>query len=84
MVILGYVSNVATYKAGSNLIIMVVKKLFFVPEAGLEPARTQCSRDFKSLVSTIPPFRQPLDGSKKEVRLGTSSDFVAATEKNSA
>lgn len=26
-----------------------------VPEAGLEPARTQCSRDFKSLVSTIPP-----------------------------
>ncbi len=26
-----------------------------VPEAGLEPARTQCPRDFKSLVSTISP-----------------------------
>lgn len=26
-----------------------------VPGAGLEPARTQCPRDFKSLVSTIPP-----------------------------
>ena len=55
-----------------------------VPEAGLEPARTQCPRDFKSLVSTIPPFRHPLFGSKKEVRRGTSSGFVAATEKNSA
>ena len=29
-----------------------------VPEAGLEPARAQCPRDFKSLVSTIPPFRR--------------------------
>ncbi len=29
----------------------------WVPEAGLEPARAQCPRDFKSLVSTIPPFR---------------------------
>ena len=28
-----------------------------VPKAGLEPARAQCPRDFKSLVSTIPPFR---------------------------
>ena len=27
-----------------------------VPEAGLEPAQPQWSRDFKSLVSTIPPF----------------------------
>ena len=38
----------------------------FVPKAGLEPARAQCPRDFKSLVSTIPPFRQPvcLSGAK--------------------
>ena len=27
-----------------------------VPEAGLEPAQPQWPRDFKSLVSTIPPF----------------------------
>ena len=26
-----------------------------VASAGLEPARAQCPRDFKSLVSTIPP-----------------------------
>ena len=28
-----------------------------VPRAGLEPARARCPRDFKSLVSTIPPPR---------------------------
>ena len=31
-----------------------------VLEAGLEPAQPQWSRDFKSLVSTIPPFEQPV------------------------
>ena len=29
-----------------------------VPKAGLEPARACGPRDFKSLVSTIPPLRQ--------------------------
>ena len=29
-----------------------------VLEAGLEPAQPQWPRDFKSLVSTIPPFEQ--------------------------
>ena len=33
---------------------------YLVLEAGLEPAQPQWSRDFKSLVSTIPPFEQPL------------------------
>ena len=38
------------------------KQLAFkeVLEAGLEPAQPQWSRDFKSLVSTIPPFEQPV------------------------
>ena len=31
---------------------------FPVLEAGLEPAQPQWPRDFKSLVSTIPPFEQ--------------------------
>ena len=31
-----------------------------VLEAGLEPAQPRWPRDFKSLVSTIPPFEQPL------------------------
>ena len=30
-----------------------------VLEAGLEPAQPRWPRDFKSLVSTIPPFEQP-------------------------
>ncbi len=29
-----------------------------VPKTGLEPVWAQCPRDFKSLVSTIPPLRQ--------------------------
>ena len=40
-------------------IILLYLLHFSVPKAGLEPARAQCPRDFKSLVSTIPPFRQP-------------------------
>ena len=34
-------------------------RFFFVLEAGLEPAQPRWPRDFKSLVSTIPPFEQP-------------------------
>ncbi len=34
-------------------------KLRLVLEAGLEPAQPQWPRDFKSLVSTIPPFEHP-------------------------
>ena len=30
-----------------------------VPKVGLEPTQPLWPRDFKSLVSTIPPFRQP-------------------------
>ena len=30
----------------------------FVLEAGLEPAQPQWPKDFKSFVSTIPPFEQ--------------------------
>lgn len=40
--------------AGSCLTAWLCRH-FVVPGAGLEPARTQCPRDFKSLVSTIPP-----------------------------
>ena len=36
------------------------KSLSLVLEAGLEPAQPRWPRDFKSLVSTIPPFEQPL------------------------
>ncbi len=35
---------------------------FLVLEAGLEPAQPQWPRDFKSLVSTIPPFERPCYG----------------------
>ena len=35
------------------------KSLSLVLEAGLEPAQPRWPRDFKSLVSTIPPFEQP-------------------------
>ena len=31
--------------------------LFLVPVTGLEPVRRKTARDFKSLVSTIPPHR---------------------------
>ena len=34
-------------------------KAFFVLEAGLEPAQPQWPKDFKSFVSTIPPFEHP-------------------------
>ena len=43
-------------KAPSRLIDSV---LCFVLEAGLEPAQPQWPKDFKSFVSTIPPFEQP-------------------------
>ena len=33
---------------------------FLVLEAGLEPAQPQWPKDFKSFVSTIPPFEQLL------------------------
>ena len=32
--------------------------IFYVPRAGLEPARPQGTEDFKSPASTIPPPRQ--------------------------
>ena len=35
--------------------MIIVKTFKRVPRVGLEPTRTHCSRDFKSLVSTIPP-----------------------------
>ena len=38
-----------------RLAMSPTKQPKMVPRAGLEPARTQCPRDFKSLVSTIPP-----------------------------
>ena len=34
-------------------------QLFFVPKVGLEPTQPKRPRDFKSLVSTIPPLRLP-------------------------
>ena len=37
---------------------LLTKAASFVLEAGLEPAQPQWPRDFKSLVSTIPPFEQ--------------------------
>ena len=37
---------------------------FLVLEAGLEPAQPQWPRDFKSLVSTIPPFEHGHYGCK--------------------
>ena len=35
--------------------------LFLVPVTGLEPVRRKTARDFKSLVSTIPPHRHVYD-----------------------
>ncbi len=36
-----------------------LKSVQRVLEAGLEPAQPQWPKDFKSFVSTIPPFEQP-------------------------
>ena len=47
----------------------VDQQFSLVPKAGLEPAQPLWPRDFKSLVSTIPPFRQPF-GSKPSAKLG--------------
>ena len=49
------------------------KAASFVLEAGLEPAQPQWPRDFKSLVSTIPPFELP--------RLFFSRDSLFASAK---
>ena len=39
-----------------------------VLEAGLEPAQTQWPKDFKSFVSTIPPFEHPKKGKESGKR----------------
>ena len=39
-----------------------------VPEAGLEPARTNRPQDFKSCVSTIPPLGRKKSGAGNEIR----------------
>ncbi len=49
-------------KIKKGRVIMIDYSSFFinrVPKVGLEPTQALCPRDFKSLVSTIPPFRQP-------------------------
>ena len=40
-------------------------KRTLVLEAGLEPAQPQWPKDFKSFVSTIPPFEHPITGERK-------------------
>ncbi len=42
--------------------------LRFVPQAGLEPAQPQRPRDFKSLVSTIPPSGRAMVSGKPPQR----------------
>ena len=39
-----------------------------VLEAGLEPAQPQWPKDFKSFVSTIPPFEHPKKGKESGKR----------------
>ena len=46
-----------------------VALVVFVLEAGLEPAQPQWPKDFKSFVSTIPPFEQPVSDRKDKVFL---------------
>ena len=45
-----------------QLIVLITKNQHVVPAAGLEPARPTKPRDFKSLVSTIPPRGHVLGG----------------------
>ena len=40
---------------------MNIPLITVVLEAGLEPAQLQQPKDFKSFVSTIPPFEQPVN-----------------------
>ena len=42
-----------------SIFIKPFKKRRLVLEAGLEPAQPQWPKDFKSFVSTIPPFEHP-------------------------
>ena len=46
-------------KENRKRLIINYLRFSFVLEAGLEPAQPRWPRDFKSLVSTIPPFEQP-------------------------
>mgnify|MGYP000773311245 CR=1 FL=1 len=41
------------------LIALIILYFPMVPGAGLEPAQPQWPKDFKSFVSTIPPFEHP-------------------------
>ena len=42
--------------------------IHIVLEAGLEPAQPQWPKDFKSFVSTIPPFEHPKKGKESGKR----------------
>ncbi len=46
-------------KKGGGLRLMARTPSVKVLEAGLEPAQPQWPKDFKSFVSTIPPFERP-------------------------
>ena len=48
-----------TKKENANYFIIKQLAFQFVLEAGLEPAQPQWPKDFKSFVSTIPPFEHP-------------------------
>ena len=54
-------ANVVQTAQTRNANQLIYKRLAFlsVLEAGLEPAQPQWPKDFKSFVSTIPPFEHP-------------------------
>ena len=54
-------ANVVQGISNKNANQLIFKRLAFyhVLEAGLEPAQPQWPKDFKSFVSTIPPFEHP-------------------------
>ena len=60
-------ANVVQTAQTRNANLLIYKRLAFlsVLEAGLEPAQPQWPKDFKSFVSTIPPFEHPIKESGK-------------------